>query len=116
MRLLTEVNRDDAPGDTIAKSRWTLTRVLLAHLAKEDKLLYPGLRKAGDQRLVGLATRLSDEMGGLAAAYSRYVSEWTVDKIHKDWTGFQAETRLVLTALRARIARENRDLYPLLKD
>lgn len=115
-QLLADLENGEASIDDIAARRWRLTRVLLAHLAKEDKLLYPQLRSANDQRLAGIATRFSDEMGGLAAEYSRYMADWTIDRMRQDWTSFQTDTRRVLTALRRRIARENRELYPLLRD
>ena len=116
VHLLAQVARLDAPADDIAAARWKLTRLLLAHLAKEDRLLYPAMKKDADRKLAGMATRFADEMGGLAADYSGYVSQWNIDAMCRDWKAFQAETRRVLTALRRRIARENSELYPLMKD
>ncbi|AXJ97009.1 hemerythrin domain-containing protein [Sphingomonas sp. FARSPH] len=98
----------------VARLRWAMTRKLLAHLAKEDTLLYPRLKASRDPRAAAMATRFADEMGDLAEKYRAYIADWPAERIDADWRQFGAETRRILQALRQRIAREETMLYALL--
>ncbi|GGA38595.1 hemerythrin domain-containing protein [Sphingomonas psychrolutea] len=109
VRLLAEVDAK-APGETLSALRWRLNHVLMVHLAKEDKVLYPRLLAKPETR--ALAQRFASEMGDLAKVYLGYASKWTIERIQADWQGFGEETREVMAALRRRILREERDLYP----
>ncbi len=114
VQLLAAVASADGPAPGLSSIRWKLTRVLIAHLAKEDRLLYPRLQSCGDPRTEMLAKRFADEMGGLAEAYLAYANGWTIDSIAADWPGFARDTRKIAGALQQRIMREERDLYPML--
>ena len=95
--------------------RRELTSVLIAHLKAEDWVLYPRLMECGDIRVAVTAKAFSDEMGGLSAAFIAYNNKWSADSIDRDWPGYRTETRGIIEALTHRIARENRELYPLLE-
>lgn len=112
--LLAIVSAGAGRAADLSAVRWRLNRVLLMHLAKEDRLLYPRLQACGDVRTEAMATRFAREMGGLAEAYLAYANGWTHNRILGDWDGFAADTRKIVRALRQRIEREERDLYPLL--
>lgn len=95
--------------------RKRLTNKLIAHLKAEDWLLYPRLLESGDPEIAATAREFVDEMGGLAAAFTAYVDKWDAFKIASEWAEYQRETQGIIEALRTRITRENRDLYPLLE-
>ena len=97
----------------VAKCRWRLARVLIAHLAVEDKWLYPALVRDGSPRVSTLALNFQREMGGLAAAFNAYMLEWSEDRITSEWEAFQTATWALIEALDLRIRRENIELYPL---
>ena len=109
VRLLAMVD-GVGPDTGLSALRWRLNHVLMVHLAKEDKLLYPKLLAFPETR--ALARRFAEEMGGLAEAYLAYYAAWPIERVEADWAGFGAATRGVMKALRQRILREERDLYP----
>lgn len=93
--------------------RRELSSTLIAHLKAEDWALYPRLMASADPEIKATAKGFSDEMGGLAAAYTVYAQRWDAMSIDSNWHGFCLETRDIITALSDRITRENRELYPL---
>lgn len=93
--------------------RWQLARMLIAHLALEDRIFYPSLERHGDAQARDTAARFLREMGGLSAAFSTYMSQWSDDRIARDWSGFCVATQGILSALQNRVEREERLLYPL---
>ncbi|BBE32555.1 hemerythrin domain-containing protein [Sphingosinicella microcystinivorans] len=97
----------------VARCRWRLARVLIAHLAIEDKWLYPALIRDGAAQVSALAQTFQRDMGGLAAAFNAYMLEWTEDRITNEWEAFQTATWALIEALDLRIRRENEELYPL---
>ncbi len=100
----------------LGKARWLLTRKLLAHLAKEDALLYPRLRASPDPRVAAVATRFAAEMGSLADRYRAYVAAWPAERIAGDWIAFGAATRQILQLLLRRIEGEETMLYTLIEE
>lgn len=96
--------------------RWSLTRKLLAHLAKEDALLYPRLKAGPDAHVAAVAARFSNEMGTLAERYRAYVADWPATRIAEQWSVFGAATRAVMALLLQRIENEETKLYVLLGD
>ncbi|WP_232313794.1 MULTISPECIES: hemerythrin domain-containing protein [unclassified Sphingobium] len=112
-RQLAQAITDDRQPQGVARLRWQLARQLIAHLALEDRILYPALQRAADPLTRERATLLQKETGALADRFSVYMAAWSDDRISSQWSDFCAETRLILTALSDRIDRENRALYPL---
>ena len=101
------------PLDTVAvaQTRWALSRHLLAHLAKEDSLLYPRLQRSPDTQVAALAHRFAAELGGLSDAFKQYMRHWSAERIAADADGFERDTHIVLSALQDRIHREESELY-----
>ncbi|MEZ5655611.1 MAG: hemerythrin domain-containing protein [Sphingobium sp.] len=98
---------------SVPQLRWRLARSLIAHLAVEDKFLYPKAIAGNDRAVADLALAFQQEMGGLADAFSKHMSNWTDQKITDDWPGYSAEIKHILACLGQRIERENEELYPL---
>ncbi len=96
--------------------RKRLTAKLIAHLKAEDWLLYPRLLESGDADVAATARVFVEEMGGLAAAFNAYVESWDAFRIDREWAEYRTETTGIIAALRCRITRENRELYPLIEE
>lgn len=85
------------------------------HLAIEDNSLYPRTKAHADARLRETATRFEAEMGGLRLRFDAYRKAWPGPlAIARDPTAFVTETREVLDALKARVGREETQLYDLI--
>lgn len=100
----------------IGHLRWRLARLLLAHLALEDRIVYPALQRLDDPARREEAARMQQEMGDLAGRFATYTSAWSDDRIAREWPLFCNETRLILNALNTRIALEERFYQPLSVD
>ena len=88
--------------------------ILTAHLASEDRLLYPEMLAAADRKTAALASRFCEEMGGLVADYARFAAHWnSAEALRANPDGFRREWTELNGALNFRIQRENAELYPL---
>ncbi|WP_336969979.1 hemerythrin domain-containing protein [Sphingobium aromaticiconvertens] len=97
----------------IAALRWELARLLMTHLAMEDRLFYPAMQRLPNAEARATATAFQAEMGGLSDAFGTYMRNWTDDRVTAEWPAFCAETQTLLRTLAQRIERENSELYPL---
>ncbi|MBN8818350.1 MAG: hemerythrin domain-containing protein [Sphingomonas sp.] len=111
-QMLALIDDADRPSTQIASLRWRFSRVLLAHLAREDKHLYPLLGAASDPKLAALATRYEREMGNIAHLWQAFITDWPSDRMSREWSAFKQAARFILDALHTRILFEERDLYP----
>ncbi len=90
----------------------TLSGKIGAHLAMEDRALYPKMLSSDDELASKTAQRFIDEMGGISAAFKAYMGHWPHAKaIQADPTGFGNETKAIFTALAKRIECEDNELY-----
>ena len=103
------------PSVDLFAVRSRLSSLLVAHLKAEDWVLYPPLLESPDPEIARIARNFVDEMGGLAASYSIFMERWDALSIQADWTHYQKEARAISQALGNRIARENRELLPLVE-
>lgn len=103
------------PATELFDLRRELTGTLVSHLKTEDWLLYPSLIRGKDKQVAAAARALLDEMGGLARAFSEFSEAWGATEIARDWAGYRRAGTAIIGALAKRIARENRELYPLLE-
>lgn len=91
-----------------------LTGILRIHLALEDEILYPALRKSGDPHIAETGERSWREMGGLADTFLDFVDRWKrADALLADRDRFRSESDAVFKALAQRIEMEHREIYPL---
>ena len=103
------------PSRELYVLRMEFASALIHHLKLEDWSLYPQLLVSSDKRVAATALAFSEEMGGLAKAFRDYAEQWGAYAIEGDWKRYQRETAAILEALTRRIAREERDLYPLIE-
>ncbi len=111
-KLEQAVSAESLP-QAVGALRWQLARLLMAHLALEDRILYPAMQRATDPETRATVARFSTEMGGLADSFPAYMRDWSDDRIASQWQDFCSATRSILAALRARVEQENSVLYPL---
>lgn len=120
LRLVTDelgrLTSGDAPVDpaALAACRWKLARLVIQHLANEDRQIY-GRRYNPKSPLGSSAKRLKEELGGLQASFQQHITRWTGQAVLADWRGYQADTRKLIDTLHHRIGREERELYPLVE-
>lgn len=103
------------PPTQLFALRQELISAVIRHLKAEDWVLYPRLFASRDKKVAQTAHAFSEEMGGLAKAFTNYAQRWGSFAIEADWAGYRSETSAIIGALTRRITRENRDLYPLLE-
>lgn len=91
-----------------------LSGTLRVHLANEDRGLYPESAASSDPALRAVAERFQVEMGGVAELFTAYAGRWpSPAAIEAAPADFARETSQIVAALGDRIAREERDFYPL---
>ncbi len=110
---LAQATADRDNPRSVGAIRWKLARELMAHLALEDRILYPAMQKSPDARIRATAATLQQETGAWADTFSRYMAAWCDDRVAREWADFCIETRGIIQALSERVDRENRHLYPL---
>ncbi|HEU4950981.1 MAG TPA: hemerythrin domain-containing protein [Holophagaceae bacterium] len=89
---------------------------LRAHLAHEDRVLYPRLI-AHEHEQVRLTARIYQaEMGRLGESFEAFLARWSAPDSQKaDPAGFRRELAELLARLDLRIRREDRGLYALVE-
>jgi hemerythrin-like domain-containing protein len=91
-----------------------LTGILRIHLALEDEILYPALRKSSDPQIADIGERSWRDMGGLADVFLDFIDRWKrADVLLAEQARFRSESETVFRALAQRIEMEHRDIYPL---
>jgi hemerythrin-like domain-containing protein len=84
------------------------------HLTMEDKALYPKLMSSGNTQTAKVAKEYMTEMGGIKQAVEKYIHSWSLAKnIIADPQKFIDDSKGIITALKARIDKEETVLYPL---
>jgi len=116
-KRLGDVIKQPAPPPQVElfDLRRELVSTLLAHLKLEDWALYPRLIESEDAEVSAAGEHFKSEMSGLAPAFLAYSETWNASSIEADWPGYCKDTRGILDALMDRLARENRELLPLLE-
>jgi hemerythrin-like domain-containing protein len=89
---------------------------LKIHMLEEDKFLYPVLLECSDQEIRELTKQYIQEMGSLANDYTEFKSKYNVgSKIANNKDSFLREAKIVMEALKARMAKEDNELYRLIQ-
>lgn len=92
----------------------SLAEKMTLHLAAENNHLYPDLARSSNEALRRTAAKFAQDMAPIAKTFTSYVAGWpTPSAIKGDPTAFVAETRNILALLKARLKRENQELYSL---
>ncbi len=92
-----------------------LAEKVRAHLGEEDKEMYPHLLKKGDQ-MKFTAWNFIAGQSELRKEFEAYYKKWLKDCDFNFTDAFLTETRGIITALVARIDREEKVLFPKLEE
>ena len=111
---LTELNKAQPDLAQLGKCRWTLARLISAHLAFEASHLYPALQRLGTEA-AAVSERAASETGQLIDALGAHVRDWTIGAIQADWGGYAKASKGIVAKLCARMDQEEATLYPLLR-
>ncbi len=114
-QLQTIVSGERADPAAVAMVRWRMCRLLLDHLAVEDRVIGDRLLGCGDTRLMALAWRYRHDFGGLGREFRDYLGHWPIERIARDWDRLRAETEHLLWRLATRAEMEERELFPALE-
>ncbi|NMM63158.1 hemerythrin domain-containing protein [Clostridium sp. P21] len=112
------IARNNIENDSfeIAKNINVLTGILKVHLQSEDKFLYPQLLKSNDIKLKNTAEEYIDEMGDISIEFEKYKIKFnTKNKINEDVENFKRCTAEIIKVLKNRLDKEDKYLYPLIK-
>ena len=103
---------DGGDGAAIHQAFATLCAELVAHLVKEDSMIYPRLIAGDDAETSAAAREVIDEFRDLTADFRALIGWATRDAIMAEPARFADEARDLLARLRGRVRRENELLYP----
>ncbi len=114
---LTEVIERPKPPPALElfSLRCDVARLMYSHFQMQDHTLYPTLLARPEEGVAEFGRVLQAEIGDLAGAYFAHLDKWEPQAIERDWATYQAESAVLLKRVRARIAREHAELYPLLE-
>ena len=92
----------------------SLTSRIVAHLAIEEKGVYPKLLASPTPNAVSTARKFSEEMETIRASYREFRAHWTSGTaIHAEAGRFVDECTTVFHVISHRIEHEEKELYPL---
>lgn len=117
--ILTEAKKDIEAINTRETSLHIskLAGHLKMHLMEEDKYLYPDLLKCADKEMQLMANQYINEMGDLANKFTEYKNNYNIgSKIAAKLDSFTSDTKIIMEALQKRMAKENKELYILIKE
>jgi hypothetical protein len=95
----------------IAGMRWTMAQALYDHCAREDGEVYQLIFASGDVAATRVAWAYRQEHGRLGPAFGRYITDWPVARINREWDAFRIDTLAILDRLAMRISSEEATLY-----
>lgn len=100
----------------IANELKTLSRLVIQHLAIEDRILYPSLEKGEDAHIARMSRTYREDMKGIAGSFIGFSRRWSDARVLKrEAADFRAEANVVLKRLHERMLRENREFYPAIE-
>jgi HAMP domain-containing protein len=109
--------RSDADAFPLSLKLARLAGILRTHFALEDELLYPSMIESDHREAALMARVYRDEVGHLATRFERFIDRWSrSDSIAGARRQFRFEAGMLFAALRDRMDRENRDLFPLAEE
>jgi hypothetical protein len=111
-KLLRVVSMSTPDTASVAAIRWRLAQALREHCAREDEVVYDWLIASDDDAAFAAAWRHREKHGRIGEYFTRYVADWPVSRVGREWPAFCAETKAVIAGLAARIVEEEQDLYP----
>ncbi|HLT98107.1 MAG TPA: hemerythrin domain-containing protein [Burkholderiaceae bacterium] len=101
---------------TIAQRVAELGKLVSLHLAIEDRIMYPTVRKAADPALAAMGAAYQEEMKGIASRYLRFTQRWSkAEHVASQPEDFRSAANTVLKDVYLRMQRENHEFYPAIE-
>lgn len=113
--LLNKLRTDNNPElqKKVISQINSLLGKLFVHLSMEDKVLYPYAIDSENRNLSQKAQQLMKEMGNIKNLFVAYRDNFLIKGHIDNPELFVKETNSLLLALKERINREEKELYPL---
>ncbi|KRQ85763.1 hypothetical protein ABG79_02464 [Caloramator mitchellensis] len=103
--------------DIIVKYINTLAGKITIHMNTEDNFLYPALLNSNNEQIRIIAKEYKQEMGNISNLFNLYKNKFnTKSKILNNIETFSKETIDILSLLQKRIEKEDKNLYPKIKE
>lgn len=112
--LETALHRGEPNLADLARRRAMLARTARTRLQFIDAKLCPLLATGPTPAHGAAARQLRQRIGDLFAASNRHIAEWSGARIVADWNGYREATGAIAAQVKALLAMERRDIYPLL--
>lgn len=111
-RLLKMIAAAPVPdAASVAALRWQMAEALHRHSVREDREVYGLILASGDTEAIRIAWDYRREHGRLEVVFGRYIANWPVARISREWGAFRADTAGILDHLAVRMAGEETTLY-----
>ena len=105
--LLTDV-------DGLAAVRWDMTKVMMQHLAFEDRFVNLPLERDPRPHAAAIAQRFKRDLEAIQTSFEGHMERWSSAKTAADWVGYRRISLPQLRTLTGRMRREEDELFPLI--
>ncbi|MCY7279996.1 MAG: hemerythrin domain-containing protein [Sphingomonas bacterium] len=115
-RILIAIDayRGDASASPLSLELARLAAVLRMHFALGERSLYPFMFASGQPQTAEIARGFQHEVSQLALRFDRFNERWSSSSaIASDMAQFRCEAEAMISAIRERLRRDTRDLFPL---
>lgn len=115
-RILIAIDgyRGDPSAFPLSLDLSRLAGVLRIHFSLGDRHLYPFMITSGQPQTAEIARGFQREICNLGRRFDRFMQRWsTSSAIASDMPQFRCDAEVMVTAIRDRLQRERRDLFPL---
>lgn len=109
------VSADVPDPESLAAARWALGSTMMQHLALEERHLYAALRDDPRAHVRRIAEAFQNDLVTSFGPYADHAKSWTPERVSGDWDTYRTQTLALLQTMRARMTREETELYPLVE-
>ena len=114
IRIGINAYQGDASAYPLALDLSRLAGILRIHFSIADRNLYPFMIEAGSPATAALAMDFQREICTLANRFERFNQRWSSSSaIASNIALFRGEAAVMIMAIRRRLRRETRELFPL---
>lgn len=114
INIATDAYDGDASAFPLSLDLARLAGVLRIHFALGDRHLYPFMIGSGQPETAEIARDFQREVCYLGKRFDRFMQRWsTSSAIASDMPQFRCDAEVMISAIRDRLRRETRDLFPL---
>ena len=114
IRIGMNAYQGDASAYPLALDLSRLAGILRIHFSIADRNLYPFMIEAGSPATAAMAKDFQREICTLANRFERFNQRWSSSSaIASNIALFRGEAAMMIMAIRRRLRRETRELFPL---